>query len=296
MFTSSAWWSSANTALKVIEKQLQSTDDLVGRIWPSNERPKESRQPIMKHITKYAGENVTQKLFRTIIELKRVGGTATVINALDEIAWQFNLRGTDIPYNPFFKSYAIIYADYKIRQPKLFVNLAQLNSSIYPEGVNVLDYSMFWSHLNETATDPTIKKIWISARVSQAIFGSIPDHKLPSPLLNSLVQRVKARKNPVERKGMRDCQIRDAVARMKHIGWIEQQLNNGISVNETQSVDQLIFYQKQQEKFQFPSFEAISASGDRAAVVHYSPDPTTARSITKDQVYLLDVSRLICYI
>jgi len=222
-----------------------------------------------------------------------VGATATVINALDEVAWQFNLRGADIPYNPFFKSYAIIYADINIHQPKLFVNLTQLDSSIYPVGVQVLDYTTFWSHLNETATDPAIRKIWVSARVSQAILGLIPENKLPSPLLNSLVQRIKARKNPVERKGMKDCQIRDSVARMKHIGWIEQQLNKGISVNETQSADQLFFYQKQQDKFQFPSFDAISASGDRAAVVHYSPVAATARPITKDRVYLLDVNRLI---
>jgi Xaa-Pro aminopeptidase len=152
---------------------------------------------------------------------------------------------------------------------------------------------MFWSHLNETATNPAIRKIWISARVSQAIFGLIPSYKLPSILQNSLVQRIKAKKNPVERKGMRDCQIRDGVARMKHIGWIEQQLNNGIYVNETQAADQLLLYQKQQDKFQFPSFAAISASGDRAAIVHYEPDRATARPITKDQVYLLDVSGLI---
>jgi Xaa-Pro aminopeptidase len=276
--------------LERIEKQLQSVDDLVGRIWPSNERPKQIQQPIVPHDTKYAGEDVTQKLRRTTAELKRAGATATIISALDEVAWQFNLRGADIPYNPFFKSYAIIYADYNIRQPELFINLIQLNNDIYPVGVKVFDYNMFWSHLNATATDPTIKKIWVSARVSQAILGSIPNNKLILPLLNSPVQRIKARKNLVERQGMRDCQIRDAVARMKHIGWIEQQLNNGISINETESADQLLIYQKQQDKFQLPSFQAISASGDRAAVVHYRPEPATARSITKNQVYLLDVS------
>jgi Xaa-Pro aminopeptidase len=290
VFTTASWWASVNSALQIVGKRLQPVDDLVGRIWPSSERPKESQQPIVKHETVYAGEDVGQKLLRLTTELNRVGATATVINALDEVAWQFNLRGADIPYNPFFKSYAIIYAD--DRQPKLFVNLAQLNHSIYPVGVQVFDYSTFWSFLNETAADSTIKKIWISARVSQAIFGSIPDNKSPTSLMNSLVQRIKARKNPVERQGMRVCQIRDAVARMKHIGWIEQQLNNRISVNETQAVDQLLVYQKQQDKFQFPSFGAISASGEKAAIVHYSPKPATARPITKDQVYLLDVSEL----
>ena len=295
MFTTVSWWNSISTALQIIGKQPQPVDDLVGRIWRADERPRESQQPIMKHETIYAGETVAQKLRRITTEMKRIGATATVISALDEIAWQFNLRGADIPYNPFFKSYAIIYANSKNHPPKLFVKLAQLNRNIYPEGVEVFDYSTFWLNLNATAADPTIRKIWIGARVSQAIYGSIPESKLPSPLSISLVQRIKARKNLVERQGMRDCQIRDAVVRMKHIGWIEQQLNNGISVNETQAVDQLIVYQKQQDKFQFPSFEAISASGDKAAIVHYAPKPATARPITKDQVYLLDVSRFYRY-
>jgi Xaa-Pro aminopeptidase len=290
VFATASWWGSANSALQIVGKQLQPVDDLVGRIWPSSERPKQSQQPIVIHETLYAGEDVGQKILRTTTELNRVGAAATIISALDEIAWQFNLRGADIPYNPFFKSYAIIYANSNASQPKLFVNLAQLNHSIYPANVDVFDYSTFWSYLNQTAADPSINKIWISARVSQAIFGAIPGNKLPTLLLNSLVQRIKARKNTVERQGMRDCQIRDAVARMKHIGWIEQQLNNKISVNETQAADQLLVYQKQQYIFQFPSFEAISASGDKAAIVHYSPKPATARPLTKDQVYLLDVS------
>ena len=168
--------------------------------------------------------------------------------------------------------------------------MKQINVRDYPKGVTVLDYSTFWSHLNSTVADPSINRIYISARVSQAIFALIPSNKRPSTLSNSLVQRVKARKNAIERQGMRDCQIRDSVARLKHLGWIEQQLQNGISINETQSADQLLVYQKQQEKFQFPSFEAISASGDRAAVVHYRPNPTTARKITKDKIYLLDVN------
>ncbi|CAF4272992.1 unnamed protein product, partial [Adineta steineri] len=288
VFISSSWWSATNTALAKIGKQLQSVDDLVGRIWPNNKRPEESQKPIVQHDIKYAGENVTEKLVRTTTALKYARVQATIISALDEIAWQFNLRGADIPYNPFFKSYAIIYINYNVHQPELFVSLAQLNSSIYPIGVKVFNYTMFWSHLNATATDPTIQKIWISNRVSQAIRSLIPENKLKLPLSNSPIKQIKAHKNVVERQGMRDCQIRDAIARMKHIGWIEKQLNNGISINETESIDQLIIFQKQQNKFQFPSFQAISASGNRAAIVHYSSKPATARLITKNEIYLLD--------
>ncbi|CAF1494788.1 unnamed protein product [Adineta steineri] len=288
VFATTAWWSSANTALNVVGKQLRSVDDLVGRIWPTNERPAESKKSIVAHDIQYAGENVNQKLIKVTNEIKRLGATTAIISALDEVAWTFNLRGADIPYNPFFKSYAIIHANYETFQPELFVNLPQLDASLYPPNARVLDYSMFWARLNQTAADPSNTKVWASAKVSQAILNLIPNDKLLLPLTNSPVQRVKARKNPVERRGMQECQIRDAVARMKHLGWLEKQVNDGRSINETQSSEQLLIYQGQQATFQFPSFRTISASGDRAAVVHYSAEPATARSITKDKVYLLD--------
>ena len=183
-------------------------DDLVSRIWPASERTVASQKPIVVHDDLYAGESVAQKLNRTATELRRLDATITVISALDEVAWQFNLRGADIPYNPFFKSYAIIYADYPKTPPELFLNRAQFNHSRYTANVRIIDYSMFWSRLNATASDPAVRRVWASARVSQAILALIPDQKLILPLPNSAVQRVKARKNPTERRGMRECQVR----------------------------------------------------------------------------------------
>ena len=229
------------------------------------------------------------KLNRTTTELRRVGASLVVLSALDEIAWLFNLRGEDIPYNPFFKSYAIVYSNYVTNRPELYLNLEQLSSASYPPGVTVRGYDTFWGGLNASVTNPSVTSVWASPQVSQAIFNIIPEAKLLRPLMNSPVQSIKAQKNPVEREGMRNCQVRDAVARMKHLGWLEQQLNDGKTVNETQSSEQLLVYQNQQERFQFPSFGSISAVGDRAAVVHYSPEPSTARLITKNEVYLLDV-------
>lgn len=43
-------------------------------------------------------------------ELKDIGADAIVITALDEIAWLLNIRGRDIPYNPFVKSYVVVTA------------------------------------------------------------------------------------------------------------------------------------------------------------------------------------------
>ena len=270
---------------------MKDVEDLVGKIWPANERPAALTNPIVPHSVTYAGETVDGKLNRTKAELLRGPASAVVLSALDEIAWLFNLRGSDIPYNPFFKAYAIVYFDSETYQPELFVNLTQLSVADRPVGVIVSEYSEFWERLTQVANDSSIEKIWASPRVSQAIINRIPDAKLLKPQENSPVQRVKAKKNSVERQGMRNCQVRDAVARMKHLGWLEQQLNNGNFVNETASSAKLLEFQKEQNLFQFPSFSTISAVGENAAIVHYAPQVQTAKTLTKNEVYLLDVSQ-----
>lgn len=39
------------------------------------------------------------------------GADAMVVTSLSEIAWLLNIRGRDIPYNPFVKSYVILSLD-----------------------------------------------------------------------------------------------------------------------------------------------------------------------------------------
>ncbi len=46
------------------------------------------------------GASHTAKLALLHEELKKKGAKATVVNMLDEVAWLFNLRGSDIDFNP----------------------------------------------------------------------------------------------------------------------------------------------------------------------------------------------------
>lgn len=40
--------------------------------------------------------------------LTRFGCDAMVVTALEEIAWLLNIRGRDLPYNPFVKAFLIV--------------------------------------------------------------------------------------------------------------------------------------------------------------------------------------------
>ena len=60
---------------------------------------------------KFAGRSWESKIASLRRSLTDAGHDATVLTALDEIAWLFNLRGKDIPLNPVFRAYAIVSED-----------------------------------------------------------------------------------------------------------------------------------------------------------------------------------------
>ena len=57
---------------------------------------------------------------------------------------------------------------------------------------------------------------------------------VPSP-----VAALKAIKNSTEVEGFRQCHIRDGVALARYFAWLEEQLNNGVVLNESQGSDKL---------------------------------------------------------
>jgi len=55
----------------------------------------------------------------------------------------------------------------------------------------------------------------------------------------SPVNDMKAVKNATELEGFRQCHIRDGSALARYFAWLEEQLNNGVELNESQGADQL---------------------------------------------------------
>ena len=55
------------------------------------------------HYNTKLGLSWQEKIGKVRKELSKDQFDATVVTALDEIAWLFNLRGNDVPYNPVFR-------------------------------------------------------------------------------------------------------------------------------------------------------------------------------------------------
>nr|XP_031863681.1 uncharacterized protein CI109_000933 [Kwoniella shandongensis]KAA5530753.1 hypothetical protein CI109_000933 [Kwoniella shandongensis] len=121
--------------------------NLIDQIWTPPDRPSRPANPIFHLGDEFTGETVGQKLGRLRDKLRRIGSPGLVVASLDEIAWLFNLRGSDIPYNPVFFAYAILTRE----DCTLFANPASLDNTVrkylQSNGVAVLDYQKIWGAL-----------------------------------------------------------------------------------------------------------------------------------------------------
>jgi Xaa-Pro aminopeptidase len=79
---------------------------LVDSMWPA--RPAVPRQPVVLHPLALSGESAGGKLQRFRAAVLDAGAQSAVVAALDQIAWLFNLRGSDIACNPVFFAYALV--------------------------------------------------------------------------------------------------------------------------------------------------------------------------------------------
>ncbi|EFB26863.1 hypothetical protein PANDA_007139, partial [Ailuropoda melanoleuca] len=292
-------WESYDMALKDSNIQLVSIPaNLVDLAWGS-EKPLVPSQPIYALQEAFTGGTWQEKVadIRSQMQKHRKGPTAVLLSALDETAWLFNLRGSDIPYNPFFYSYTLL-TDSSIR---LFVNksclasetLKYLNSSCMgPMCVQLEDYSQVRDNVQTYASGDV--KIWIgTSYTTYGLYEVIPMEKLIEDTY-SPVMVTKAVKNSKEQALLRASHVRDAVAVIRYLVWLEKNVPKGtvdeFSGAELQAPPPNLgrTVSKEEEFSSGPSFETISASGLNAALAHYSPTKEQHRKLSSDEMYLLD--------
>lgn len=61
--------------------------------------------------TRFAGETSASKLRRVRRAMRGRGADALLVTTLDAIAWLFNVRGSDVAYNPVVIAYAVVTPD-----------------------------------------------------------------------------------------------------------------------------------------------------------------------------------------
>lgn len=276
------------TALTPIQSELVPVEEnLVDLVW-ADDRPARPQNPVFHLDVKYSGKSHSEKLRVVRAELKREKAKAVVVTMLDEVAWLFNLRGSDIDYNPVFFAYAIVTPAEAI----LFVNESQLGDQVRKalgEEVQIRPYDSFFDYLKGTPAQLSLSKdspMILGDKSSLAVVSAL--QKENTKITMSPIANLKAIKNKTELEGFRQCHIRDGVALARYFAWLEHELQNGSKISESEGADQLEKYRSELEGFRGLSFTTISGTGPNGAIIHYSPDPKDCATIEQGQVYLCD--------
>ncbi|XP_033756738.1 xaa-Pro aminopeptidase 1-like [Pecten maximus] len=266
------------------------TQNLVDLVWDDQPDPPTNTLLILQD--SYTGRKWEDKVTAIRGKMNREKCGALVVTALDEVAYLFNLRGSDIEYNPVFFSYAVLTQD----SVNLFISEdkvdgavkqhLQLNGSSGPKDIRVTvhDYKDIGKFVS-SLPDRVEGKIWISSKSSYALSNSIPKAlrvNLPSP-----IAQMKAVKNPVELKGMKRAHVKDAVTLCEFFSWLEREIPKG-NITEVSAADKLEEIKRGQEDYVSLSFTTISSTGEHGAVIHYKPTAETDRQLTTEEMYLCD--------
>ncbi|KAJ9134407.1 Metallopeptidase family m24 [Pleurostoma richardsiae] len=297
----------SSTAEKLLEKIKKSggadlvplEDNLVDKVW-GNDRPPRPREEVKLLPLQYAGKDTKSKLAELRKELEKKQSLGFVVSMLDEIAWLFNLRGNDIPYNPVFFSYAIVthesatlYMDSEKLAGDCHSYLAENDIIVKPyeslfEDTRTLGKMLATSRNDNGDTTQESKKFLISTKASWALKLALGGDKFVEEI-RSPIGDAKAIKNDAELEGMRQCHIRDGAALIEYFAWLEDQLVSKSAVlDEVTAADKLEELRAKQKDFVGLSFDTISSTGANAAVIHYKPERGNCSTIDRNAVYLCD--------
>ena len=260
---------------------LRTDYDPVTRLWDG--RPALPGTPVSIHPLEYAGVACHEKLAAIREKLLARGADGILLSTLDDIAWTLNLRGNDVHCNPVFVSYLLITSQESILYVRAEKLTTEVKAYLAQEGVNTEDYD----DLQEDLRDYPYATLSLDpGRTNEAVRQAV--NPLTKVLLEeSPVPLMKAVKNEAEIRGFHAAMLRDGIAMVKFLKWLEEAVPQG---NETEmSIDRKLYEcRAEQPLFRGISFDTIAGYKEHAAIVHYEATPETDKPLAPEGLLLLD--------
>lgn len=256
---------------------------LLDDIW--TDRAPRSANPVYVLEEKYAGESFASKLGRLREEMKTLGADGHVIASLDDIAWLFNLRGSDVECSPMFLAFAYLTMD----EVFLFLqnDVLEEGAKAYTEEnkITVLDYNQVYSFLAErTEAKVLLDPERVNSKLADSFGNNVELVEKTNP-----TQLMKAIKNETEIANLKKAHIKDGVAVTKLTYWVKKNCStpdsNYTEIDASNYVDQLRLSTEGCTDLSFP---CISAYGPNGAMMHYSAKEDSCAVLKPGSFYLLD--------
>lgn len=257
--------------------------DPLGEIW--HDRPPLPAEPVFEHLPPYATQSRAERLARVRAAMAEHKADVHLLCTLDDIAWVFNLRGSDVEYNPVFLAHALIGQDHAT----LFVGEGKvsgaLRARLAEDGVEVAPYEQAAEALGSIETDQTL--LIDPARVTCGVFH----------LMDPAVARVeainpstffKSRKSDAELAHVREAMAHDGAALCEFFAWFEAAMAAGEAVTELDIDTHLTAARARRPNYVSLSFSTIAAFNANGAMPHYRALPESHAVIEGDGLLLID--------
>ncbi len=230
-----------------------------------------------------AGESAEKKLALIRKALRGLHTDGMLMSALDDVAWTLNLRGRDVHCNPVFLGYLLIAperATLFIDRRKLTPEVERYLSSV---GVGVEEYAAVGKGLKDYFS----YNILMDPKETGEVMPGYVDKHVKVVYADSPVPAMKAVKTDAEIKGFKAAMLRDGVAMVKFLRWLQPAVEAG---GQTEmSVDRkLTELRAEQKRFRDISFDTIAGYGPHGAIVHYEALPETDVELRPEGFLLLD--------
>lgn len=262
--------------------------NLVDAIWTN--RPAVPASTVEAYPEQYAGRSAADKREEIAGLVDQAGGHATILTMPDSIAWMLNIRGTDVPHNPFALSYATVRANGDV---DWFIDRARVPSALIKSlgnHVRIVDPSDLKNTLVTLAQDAKVggkpvlldsatAPIWFRQTLEQA--GAKIAHQT-DPCVEP-----RALKNAAEQAALTSAHIRDGVAVSKFLRWLEMEAPKG-QLTELSVEQKLYDFRAANGDLKDTSFDTIAGWAGNGAIVHYRATKQSNASIKGDGLLLVD--------
>jgi Xaa-Pro aminopeptidase len=270
------------TAVEKAGGILRTDFDLLEQVWP--DRATLPQAPVYAHETDYAVTPRAAKLAQLRSAMVSQGASHHFVSTVDDIAWIFNLRGSDVDYNPVFLAHALLDAT----TVKLFVGTgkvpADLVAVLAADGISVQDYAQATVALHGLAADAVVlmdpRRVTLGLRNSVATAAKVVEAINPSVLL-------KSRKNAAQAAHIRDAMAQDGAAMCEFYAWFESALGQE-RITELTVDERLSAERAKRPGFVGLSFNTIAGFNANGAMPHYRATPESHAVIEGNGLLLID--------
>ncbi len=264
--------------------RLRMHEDLVGLVW--KDRPGLPVGPALDYPLAYAGVSRRDKLKAVRAHLAEKRTDYLLLASLDDIAWLFNIRGSDVASCPVVLAYALVGR----KTACLFADKAKfsepLKKRMAAAGVRLYPYAAVAGHLKALSSSKSLS--YNPARISQWLADALPDSSKKIEETPDITAAMKAVKNPVEQGHFHKAALIDGLALVRFMAWLDRALKAGEPVTEYSAGEKLAASRGEASEYRGDSFSAICGYRANGAIIHYRADARRSRKLGRRGLLLVD--------